>query len=128
MLHYDLPHGTTIPPLTHRAWRGLGYGCTSGADTDGARSSEYDQVLPRLQAVQGEDKRGGDQWCHRWIRSTRTVAPRRAAVACLVAYGGAEACRDANGRGHRSAWLRRQQQAARWREPRELLEARDGAR
>ena len=46
----------------------------------------------------------------------------------LVAPGGARSRQGPHGRRHRSPRLRRQQQAARRREPRELLEAGDGAR
>ena len=83
--------------------------------------------VSRLQVL-GEDQRRRDQRRHRRAGPPILLLHGAPQIAHHMATGGAEAGRDPHGRRARSARLRRQQQAAGRREPRQLLQARDGAR
>ena len=94
----------------------------------GRRPANTLRFFPGFSVEARQDVRRRDQSRARRLGSAAAAAARRAADARLVAAGRAGAGQGLHGRRARPARLRRQQQAARRREPRQLLEARDGAR
>ena len=115
-------HGCAVGVL------GGGHAASARTARGGAGRRATRPLLPRLQAVQGEDLGRRDQRRHRRPGPPHPAAARRAAEPHHLAARGAEAGGDAHRDRARPARLRRQQQAARRREPRQLLQARDGAR
>ena len=112
------PRGSGVRDLAGARFRPDARGC----------SRQHAALLPGLPVGPRQDHRRGDQRGARRLGPAAPAAARRAAVAHLVAAGGAGTGQDAHRHCPRPARLWRQQQAARRREPRQLLEAGDGAR
>ena len=93
-----------------------------------ADARRHHALFPGLRTVDRADEWNDHQRAEGRRRSTAPSAARRAAEPRVVAADRAAAGEGVHRGRRRSARLRRQRQAARRRRPRQLLEARDGAR